>query len=81
MITVSYTIENDINNCSNEDGRDGSKFKNYSFTITRLAVHEKYPLDRARQARPTPSLEDLRSALSAAKENTNVKKVLIPMLG
>lgn len=46
----------------------------------RLAVHEKYPLDRARQARPTPSMEDLRTALSAAKENTNVKKVLIPML-
>ncbi|KAK8390645.1 hypothetical protein O3P69_010388 [Scylla paramamosain] len=46
----------------------------------RLAVHEKYPLDRARQARPTPSVEDLRTALSTAKENTTVKKVLIPML-
>lgn len=50
-------------------------------TTPRLAVHEKYPVERARQARPNPSMEELREALSAAKENTNVKKVLIPMLG
>ena len=77
---ILYQTEN-LGNGSNEGGRDGSEFENNSFLIPRLAVHEKYPLDRARHARPTPSMEDLRTALSAAKENTTIKKVLIPMLG
>lgn len=46
----------------------------------RLVVHEKYPIDRARQARPNPSLDELRQALAAAKENTTIKKLLNPML-
>lgn len=47
---------------------------------TRFAVGEQYPVDKVRQAKPSPSLEQLKTALSAAKENTPLKKILNPML-
>ncbi|KAG7169666.1 Nuclear export mediator factor Nemf-like, partial [Homarus americanus] len=46
----------------------------------RFAVHETYPVDRPRLPKPPLSLEDLKNALSSAKENTPLKKILNPLL-
>ncbi|KAG0710660.1 Nuclear export mediator factor Nemf [Chionoecetes opilio] len=67
LTDASYTILNVL-----RPRRDGEE--------VRLAVHEQYPVERARQARPNPTVEELRGALSAVKENTTVKKALIPLL-
>lgn len=47
---------------------------------TRFAVGEQYPVDKVRQAKPSPSLEQLKTALTSAKENTPLKKILNPIL-
>lgn len=64
----------------------------YSYTIlnilrprkegeeVRFAVHEKYPVDRPRVAKAPLSLEDVKAALTAAKEKTPLKKILNPLL-
>ncbi|KAK4318882.1 hypothetical protein Pmani_010146 [Petrolisthes manimaculis] len=46
----------------------------------RFAVHENYPVDRARQAKPPPTREELINALNAANDNTPLKKILNPLL-
>ncbi|XP_071551186.1 uncharacterized protein Clbn [Panulirus ornatus] len=45
-----------------------------------FAVHEKYPVDRPRVAKAPLSLEDVKAALTAAKEKTPLKKILNPLL-
>lgn len=46
----------------------------------RFAVHETYPADRPRLPKSPLSTEDLKNALSSAKENTPLKKILNPLL-
>ncbi|ROT82833.1 Serologically defined colon cancer antigen 1-like protein [Penaeus vannamei] len=46
----------------------------------RFAVHEKYPVERARGAKDPPTLENLKAAVASAKDNTPLKKILNPLL-
>ncbi|XP_063613689.1 ribosome quality control complex subunit NEMF-like isoform X2 [Penaeus indicus] len=46
----------------------------------RFAVHEKYPVERARGAKDPPTLESLKAAVASAKDNTPLKKILNPLL-
>ncbi|CAL4114173.1 unnamed protein product [Meganyctiphanes norvegica] len=67
LTNSSYTILNILR--TRKDGEE-----------TRFAVGEQYPVDKVRQAKPSPSLEQLKTALSSAKDNTPLKKILNPML-
>ncbi|XP_045605121.2 ribosome quality control complex subunit NEMF isoform X1 [Procambarus clarkii] len=46
----------------------------------RFAVHETYPANQPRMPKAPLSLEDLKNALSSAKENLTLRKILNPLL-